>query len=77
VPADQPTDPPAVYPTGAEVENATLPQLLGWNRFLPSPRTGHELVIAERILARMQTARFVDPGAYLRTSRTIGWKAAA
>lgn len=57
------------YPTLAEVEQASVDQLVAWNRYLPSPSDASRPVL-ERIIERLGEARQEDRVA---ASKAVGW----
>lgn len=60
------------WPTMAEVEQADVRQLLGWNRFLPSP-TDEERPAATRAFERLGELQEADPAAFTAASKDLGW----
>jgi hypothetical protein len=61
------------YPTPAEVERATVEELLRWNRWLPTAHSPKETFVIDSILGRLDILRRTSPLAYIEASRAVGW----
>lgn len=59
------------YPSMPQVEITGLLQLLGWQLFLPSPRSEREVEILNVILQRVATIREAEPDAYVTAHKEL------
>ena len=65
----------APYPTLAQVESASLTDLVRWQRFLPSPIDENQRAAIERVGRRIAAQRANDPAAFTAASKTVGYRA--
>ncbi len=62
-----------IYPTATQIEAAGVRDLLGWNRFLPSPADDKQRELLNRITARLGEVRGQNPDAYTEASKSLSW----